>query len=345
MNFRMYGGYQDKYRKEVGPRRGTPFERPEGGPMGNSQMPSSSRDRNRDNNRGSGDQDRNGGRSRRRVNNVPAYEQIGSSSSALQTSNTSQTLENVTSSTRSLNRAQVFDMYHTKSESEMVGRFKFRWWWLIRITLECYWDDDESSVGNAVMVDIHENMTRAFESRKYNIEEALQMATNDPTIRVGLSMPSQEEDDQDREPAVAPTSVKPEQSDSSLDPNEWDWRKYLGMGLLLATLVSVVALRIMATRRQRAREHKHLWGNLASKEGVDALLNTAWVLDGSKMQIYDKTKMGYKDDDSIFLGGYEQREAVVGAEITVTHPMTETSPSDLPRTSPSFLSSKKSDPV
>jgi hypothetical protein len=72
----------------------------------------------------------------------------------------------------------------------------------------------------------------------------------------------------------------------------------------------------VASYRHRRRAIKDLWGNLGTEEGVDALLNTGWKVKGSKMEVYDKRGWGYNDDDSMFLGGYEQRH--VGAEITVT---------------------------
>ena len=68
---------------------------------------------------------------------------------------------------------------------------------------------------------------------------------------------------------------------------------------------------------------KELWGNLATEEGVSELLRTGWKIKGAKMELYDKKDVGYRDDDSMLIGGYEQKE-FVGAEITVTH--SETTP-------------------
>ncbi|KAL7581617.1 hypothetical protein ACA910_022171 [Epithemia clementina (nom. ined.)] len=234
-------------------------------------------------------------------------------------------------------RAKVFDMYFVNSESKVIQKYELRWWWMFKIKFECFWKDDESGVGPGIMVAIEQNMTSALERKRDFIQEILQSVKSDDAIRirtVSEGVPDPKTDNEDVGPSVS--------SGNPIDPQEWDWRKYLGLSLLVFTLASVAVLRFLGARRQREREQRHVWGNLASKEGVDALLNTAWVLEGSKMQIYDKTKMGYSDDNSLFLGGYEQREAMVGAEITVTHQTTEipdTVPSDLPGTS--FLSSKK----
>lgn len=73
----------------------------------------------------------------------------------------------------------------------------------------------------------------------------------------------------------------------------------------------------MAVYRQRRRATRDVWGNLGTEQGVDALLNTGWKVEGSKMEIYDKEGLGYRDDDSMLIGGYEQ-SAFMGAEITVT---------------------------
>jgi hypothetical protein len=81
----------------------------------------------------------------------------------------------------------------------------------------------------------------------------------------------------------------------------------------------------IAAYRKRRRRRKELWGNLGTEEGVDELLKTGWKLKGSKMEVYNKAGLGYRDDDSMLIGGYEQCE-FVGAEITVTHPESETTP-------------------
>lgn len=85
----------------------------------------------------------------------------------------------------------------------------------------------------------------------------------------------------------------------------------------MGTLIGTLFLTQLAAQRQRRRTVKDLWGNLGTEEGVDALLNTGWKVQGCKMEVYDKKGWGYNDDDSVFLGGYEQRH--VGAEITVTY--------------------------
>jgi hypothetical protein len=62
---------------------------------------------------------------------------------------------------------------------------------------------------------------------------------------------------------------------------------------------------------------RYVWGNLGTEQGVDALLSTGWKVRGSKMEVFNKETTGYRDDDSILIGGFEPT-AYVGAEITVT---------------------------
>jgi hypothetical protein len=81
----------------------------------------------------------------------------------------------------------------------------------------------------------------------------------------------------------------------------------------------------MSYRRRRKIEKHELWGNyLGTEQGVNALLDaTGWKVSGSRLEVYDKGGWGYRDDDSMFMGGYQQTEVVhtSGAgEITVTSP-------------------------
>ena len=111
---------------------------------------------------------------------------------------------------------------------------------------------------------------------------------------------------------------------SHLDTGHWDWRRYLGLVLLLGTVVCFVVLVQCASIRRRRLAKKDIWSNLGTQEGVEELLRTGWKIRGTKMEVYDKKDVGYRDDDSMLIGGFEQCEQVIGAEITVTQ--SETSP-------------------
>jgi hypothetical protein len=108
-----------------------------------------------------------------------------------------------------------------------------------------------------------------------------------------------------------------------LDPSAWDWRRYSGLALLLTTVMGTFCLSQMARLRTAARSRKEDWGNLATEEGVDELLRTGWKVRGSLMEVYDRKDVGYRDNDSMLIGGYEQR-IPVGSEIAVSRTQSET---------------------
>jgi hypothetical protein len=125
-----------------------------------------------------------------------------------------------------------------------------------------------------------------------------------------------------------------------LNANEWDWRRYFGLALFVCTcMVSLVYIDLQyhyhhryrlqsgpwqSRRKQQSSKVVACWMNLASEEGVNELLKTGWKVQQhgggggttttrSKttrrfLEIYDKSKWGYEDDDSMLMGGYQQRE-------------------------------------
>jgi len=68
--------------------------------------------------------------------------------------------------------------------------------------------------------------------------------------------------------------VKP----ASLDAHVWDWRRFLGLAMLLATVFSAVLLMFLAQHQKTRRPGQKEWGNLATNEGVDELLQLGWTV-------------------------------------------------------------------
>ena len=144
---------------------------------------------------------------------------------------------------------------------------------------------------------------------------------------------------------TAPSKSGPQLGSYPVDPRGWNWQRYAGAGLFLGTFICTCALAQLAAYRQRRLQDRQLWGNIATEQGVDELLRTGWKIRGSQMEIYDKAAMGYGDDNSLFIGGFEQTEMVkeVGceegsrgggvskAEISVTQAESETTPDTQPR--------------
>lgn len=163
-------------------------------------------------------------------------------------------------------------------------------------------------------------------------DQAMMISTDESVMSPGYNVPSSEEgkgmDDvgfgssmnnpqgatTDTSRGVEPTTTFME----PLDSQEWDAIRYIGLGLFLfASLTGVILTQAGAVRRRR-RIHKQVWSNLASEEGVKQLLNTGWTLKGDRMEVYDKSKVGYSDDDSMLIGGFEQKIALVGNEIHIS---------------------------
>ncbi|GAX28739.1 hypothetical protein FisN_25Lh207 [Fistulifera solaris] len=117
------------------------------------------------------------------------------------------------------------------------------------------------------------------------------------------------------DPALSPTYI--ESLETPLDIEEWNARRYLGLSLLIMTVMGTFLLIQLAELRKRHRMDQMNWGNLATEQGVDHLLRMGWKVDGCKMEVYDKRKIGYEDNDSMLIGGFQQT-IPVGAEITMS---------------------------
>lgn len=226
-------------------------------------------------------------------------------------------------------RPFVFDLRHAQTISKLKNRYKLRWWWQITLIYRCFWDGGTDPVFSEVLSLIKENMTNALDGFQSPLNDDLQLVFQDNAIRFrtseeGIPVAAVDDIDFDEIVTVSPTQQPSRPRREPLDASDWDFHNYFGLGLFLFTLFAAITLTLVGKRRRKLEEQNKYWGNLATADGVNKLLNTGWALDGGEMQIFDKTNVGYTDEDSVFLGGYEQREPVVGSEITVTHPETET---------------------
>jgi hypothetical protein len=59
-----------------------------------------------------------------------------------------------------------------------------------------------------------------------------------------------------------------------------------------------------------------IWGNIGTEQGVEALLSTGWKVNNTIMEVYHKDGIGYRDDDSMLLGGYQQTLGISSSETT-----------------------------
>lgn len=102
-----------------------------------------------------------------------------------------------------------------------------------------------------------------------------------------------------------------------LNADAWDWKRFLGLGLLLGTIICTSLLMLLASFHQRRMREQVLWGNMATRDGVEELLKMGWKFDGTRMEVYDKGKIGYDDNDSMLIGGFEQKVAVTVVNVVV----------------------------
>jgi hypothetical protein len=76
--------------------------------------------------------------------------------------------------------------------------------------------------------------------------------------------------------------------------------------VFLSTLAITATLLYMSSNYEVWRIHQVLSGNLGTEEGVDALLENLPQVGEGRMKVYNKRSWGYNDDDSLFMGGYQQ---------------------------------------
>jgi len=102
---------------------------------------------------------------------------------------------------------------------------------------------------------------------------------------------------------------------ASMETQSWSTRQWVGVGIFSFTLVVVLLLMSTALRRRRKRDEQDNWGvKLGTEHDVSEMLNVGW--DGQK--IFEKAKIGYRDDDSIFLGGFEHTQTAPISTATTT---------------------------
>jgi hypothetical protein len=230
-----------------------------------------------------------------------------------------------------------YDLYYQLTTVRYGRRLPEQWWWRYDFVYLCFWKQSGLPVTNqtllqSITADLNVTLERVISSgiiRLRIIDEA-QEAVLDVSIFEEAVV---EGDDDTVEPAEPPDSSFVDGTDvvqaergptypNPLDAQGWDYRRWLGLGIFCGTVVATLLLTQVASHRKRRRTAKEMWGNLGTEEGVDELLRTGWKVKGSNMEIYDKAKLGYTDDDSILMGGFEQKHEVVGAEITVTQSTT-----------------------
>jgi hypothetical protein len=125
----------------------------------------------------------------------------------------------------------------------------------------------------------------------------------------------------------------------------WMTREWVGLGMMSATLMFCFVSSLIAVRLERTRKRDQVWGIL-TEEGVGELLHVGWryhqgtTSNDDKvgaapqlfLQIFDKAKLGYSDENSMLQGGVEQHGVGFLGEDGL-HPISSTAATSTPPTS------------
>lgn len=250
---------------------------------------------------------------------------------------------------------QGWDMFYLNTDSRLLQRREKAWWWQYDIVYLCYWSRTPNDgprrpvqnqtillqvtndLSNGLQTSIYDGTFRNYVKDRFGEvygEHDFSMTAPEYSGGSSVDDPGAAIDNLNNKTAepTGGVNVGNEGDDETpalkpLDPRQWTWQRYAGLGVFLFTFCFTCTFMQLAAYRHRQLKAQELWGNLATQEGVDELLKTGWKVKGSRMEVYNKSKFGYEDDGSMLIGGFEQRESVVGAEIvTVTQPESEATP-------------------
>lgn len=261
----------------------------------------------------------------------------------------------------------TWDMFYLDQRSQLYDQEDLAWWWEYDVLYACYDHFTGMPLYNQELLDLIANdmkrvLSEAYETGALNSwvsehygappegQGVWDFVTNPALIPFRHPQPPNMPIGNGGSGNSSLTIIKPGNmggddylignvtiSSESLDIHAWDWQRYLGLGILLGTVLSTAFLMTLASYHQKRLREQQLWGNLGTPEGVDELLKTGWKVKGARMEVYDKSKMGYEDNDSMLIGGYEQKPtmkdvvecapaAAAGEALTVTNPESETTP-------------------
>jgi hypothetical protein len=230
----------------------------------------------------------------------------------------------------------LYDLYYQSTRVRDGSRNDQRWYYRYDFVYLCFWKGSRFPITNQTLLQsITDDLNATLEQliSQGIIRSRIMDAAQQAVLNVSLFEEAVSDGDDVEQPTAPPPSIFANGTDdvqtergptypNQLDAQGWDYRRWLGLGLFCGTVAATLLLTQVASYRKRRRTAKDVWGNLGTEEGVDELLRTGWKVNGSNMEVYDKEKLGYTDDDSILMGGFEQKHEVVGAEITVTRSTT-----------------------
>jgi hypothetical protein len=172
-------------------------------------------------------------------------------------------------------------------------------------------------------------------------EAAPQAGTAADGIAFYAVSPVGDESNWDATTGASTITVTSSKAPTHPDPLSLSWgaREWGGLSLCLSTLLLATILSCCAVVLGRRRSKEQTWGAVFTEKGIDDLLQVGWKYkyhqDGNDpqlfLQVYDKGKMGYNDDNSILQGGIERE--VIATTTVPTSAATTMTPSDSNNTS------------
>lgn len=112
-----------------------------------------------------------------------------------------------------------------------------------------------------------------------------------------------------------------------LSTKAFDVRWWVGLGIAVATICSTVLLTYLGAQREEKLKQEELWGfQLGTEQDVGALLNLGFMWQQGEghegppkgVIVFEKDKVGYRDEDSMLMGGYHDPHYVMNtAEVTL----------------------------
>mmetsp|Transcript_6203 Transcript_6203/g.9113 ORF Transcript_6203/g.9113 Transcript_6203/m.9113 type:complete len:468 (+) Transcript_6203:251-1654(+) len=105
--------------------------------------------------------------------------------------------------------------------------------------------------------------------------------------------------------------INPKDDDSAFEQDFWAVYQWIGLGLFSVTIIATIAMTKTAQKRRKVAEKQDNWGiALATENDINHLLTYGWEFQGNQVRAFDKTRMIYRDDDSILIGGMQLGNAI-----------------------------------
>jgi hypothetical protein len=215
-------------------------------------------------------------------------------------------------------------------------------WWHAQVDYLAFWTGQIDPVMNdEILVNVTEycslEINRTIESGEFLKQLQLVAAASAAWVDIAFYAVSPVGDESNWDVTTG-TSITNDTSSSIKatthpDPLSLSWgaREWCGLTLCLSTLFLATILSCCAVLLGRRRSKEQTWGAVFTEKGINDLLQVGWKYhqdhhqDGTNdpqlfLQVYDKGKIGYNDDNSILQGGIEQEVIATNTNTNTTVP-------------------------